>query len=431
VGFFSGQNCIKLDMQKTLTNSKPVSEYTPKLVAIPLKNMAFEDFTTHVNVGDVVKIGTKLATGNDHNKLPLFSSVSGTVTAIEKRDHISLKKTNHIIIENDFKDEKELLFDPVEDILSFTGDEIKKHMKDAGVLGLSGSGTPTFTKFRNTKNVTSILINAIEDEQFITADEYNITTYPALLAKGALTLLKAADAKECVIVIRESNKEGFEKLSAILGDFQEIKITKMPDIYPMGFERTLIKKIWDKTFKVLPIEAGVISTNVSTVIEFARTLTNALPLYERVITLAGDGFINQQNVKVRIGTILSDIVAEMGGYAAGVPKNARLVHGGPLRGSAVITDNLSVTPVTNGFVCIANAEHEQSPCSRCGACIRHCPAGLQPIQIIGAFKLKNKETLKQLGADKCIECGVCSFVCSSFIDVSDNAKKAKAFTLQK
>ena len=434
MGFFSGQNYIEVDKQKKLTNSKPLLEYIPQLVAIPLKNLAFEGFTIHVEVGDYVKIGTKLATGDDHIKLPLFSSVSGTVTAIEKRDHISLKKANHIIIENDFKDEKELLFQPSEDILSFTAEEIKEHMRSAGVLGLSGSGVPTFTKFRNTKNVTSILINGIEDEPFITADEYNMSTYPQLLVNGALALLKAADAQECVIAISESNKISYDALADALkanSDAGPIRIVQMPDTYPMGFERTLIKRIWEKTFKMLPIEVGIISTNVSTVIEFAKTLTCGLPLYERVITISGDGFTSRQNIKVRIGTLLADIVAELGGYAEGVPKNARLVHGGPLRGNAVITDNLSVTPITNGFVCLANAEYKELPCSRCSACINHCPEGLQPIQIVRAFKLKNKDALKLLGAGKCIECGVCSYVCPSLIDVTDGAKKAKAFALQK
>jgi len=432
VGFFNKLKHMKLDGQKELTINKDVVDYTrPKKIAIPIKHLALEDFTVHVKEGDYVKIGTKLATGNDHIKLPLFSSVSGTVATTEKRDHVSLRKSSHIIIENDFKDEKELLFEPKEDSLLFSDTEIKDHMKNAGILGLGGSGTPTFTKFRNTKNVTSILINGVEDEPFISADEYNMGKFPELLIKGAVTLMKAADAEECVIVVKKSKKAIYEEILLFSKEYRGVKVITVPDIYPMGSERSLIKRIWGKTYKTIPIEAGVISLNVSTVIEAARTFASGLPLYERVITLAGNGFAQSTNVKVRVGTILSDVISEIGGYATDLPKTARLIHGGPMMGTPIITDDLSVTSASNGFVCIVGNDEPEAPCSRCGACTNHCPQGLQPMQIARYFKLKDKTALKSLGAGNCIECGLCSFVCPSFINVADSCKKGKVLALQK
>jgi len=439
VGFFNGQNYIKVDGQKNLTISKPLLEYTnPKTVIIPLKNMGYEDFDVHVEVGSSVKIGTKLATGKDHNKLPLFSSVSGVVKAIEKRDHISLKKTNHIVIENDFKDEKELLFEPVADFSILTDIVVKEHLKNAGVLGLGGSGIQTFTKFRNTKNVDTILINGLESDMFMSSDEYNMAHNTELLIKVAKLFLKVADAQKCVIAVAETKNSIVENLIKLAKDNSEenstIEIKALPDEYPAGVEKLLIKRLFDKTYKMLPLEAGIISLNVSTAIEFAKTLNTGLPLYERVITLAGDGFANSQNVKVRIGTLLTDILSEIGGYSSSVtsaPKEARLVHGGPLRGDSVITDNLCVTPITAGFTCLANAIYEETACSRCSACINSCPVDIQPIQILRAFSLKSKESLISLSAANCIECGICSYVCPSNIDVSDATKKGRALALQK
>ena len=432
MGFYSGKSYIKVDGQKEVTIDKPVLEYTsPKIVAIPLKNAGYEDFEIHVEVGTPVKIGTLLATGKDHNKLPLFSSVSGKVTAIEKRDHISLKKTNHIIIENDFKDDKETLFEPVSDFSALTDTEIKDCLKNAGVLGLGGLGVQTFTKFRNTKNIDTIMINGVETDTHITADETNMLNDAELLVEGAKVLMKAADAKLCVIAVTETKTAIIEKLNKLI-EGTGIEIKTMPDVYPTGFEKNLISKLFNKEYKIMPLEAGIISMNVSTVIEFARTLQNGLPLHERVITLGGDGFANPQNVKVRIGTLLTDILSEIGGYTNGVSKEtSRLVHGGPMRGDAVITDNLSVTPITGGFTCVATANFVESPCSRCGECIRSCPANIQPIQILRAFKLKDKQALLDLSADKCIECGVCSYVCPSFIDVADATKKGRALALQR
>ena len=43
-------------------------------------------------------------------------------------------------------------------------------MKEIGILGLGGSGFPTFVKYENAKNINTILINAVECEPYLTSD---------------------------------------------------------------------------------------------------------------------------------------------------------------------------------------------------------------------------------------------------------------------
>jgi electron transport complex protein RnfC len=46
---------------------------------------------------------------------------------------------------------------------------------------------------------------------------------------------------------------------------------------------------------------------------------------------------------------------------------------------------------------------------------------------MNAYKVRDKDMLKNLEVNKCIECGLCSFVCPSKIHLTDYMRKAKSF----
>lgn len=419
MGFFSGKNHIEIKGNKP---SKLLNFTNPKLIAIPLKHMDSEGFDIHVQVGDSVKIGTNVATGNERFKIPLFSSVSGKVTAIEKRDHVSLKKSNHIVIENDFNDEKELLFEPTENINSLSGEEIREFLKKESSLGLGSAGF-AYAKYRNAKNIHTVLLNGMEQEPCLSTCEFSMKADPQLLLEGARLLMTSVEAGECIIAMEENKTELINILEKMLKDYPGISLKLMPDIYPSAWDKLLINRIFNKDYKRLPLEIGIICDGVSAAIELARCIKTGLPMYEKIITLTGLGFKVPKNVTVRQGTILADIVQKTGGYMEGAK---RLLHGGYFTGSTVISQDLSVTFMSDGFVCLPDIIVEEQPCSRCGRCLDYCPMGLQPVQIVKAFKSKDKEAAGKLSPDKCIECGVCSYVCPSDRNVSDSVVKCKA-----
>jgi len=445
VGFFSGPNQVIADNAKELTGSKPIMEYLkPKTVAIPLKHMKSEAFDVHVEVGDDVKIGTKIATRNDNFTVPLFSSVSGKVIAIEKRDHVTLKKANHIIIENNFLDEKEPLFEPIADFRTLSRDDVVNYLKLDGHQGMSGDGYATYAKFEKVRHVRTVMLNGVECEPYITADEASMMNNADLLFEGLLLFIKGSGAKEGIIAIDRNRTDLAKILNETAKKYSDhytdqnikikIQVSFVPDTYPMGWERTLIEEVLGFTYDInkYPVDAGVLVFNTTTAIEFARTLKTGLPLYERVVTLSGEGLANPQNVRVRIGTILKEVIDETGGYIEGFdPKNARLIAGGPFMGSGIITDELSIPAATGAFLSLVNTEKEVLPCLRCGSCIEHCPVGIQPVQIAAAHKIRDLDFMEKLGTDRCIECGACTFACPSFIEVADSTSKAKNFYLSR
>ena len=106
MSILSGKGKVKLNGQKALTKDKPIlSIEAPDVVYIPLVLGMATDFDVHVKEGDHVCIGTKIATRKSMY-VPIYSSVSGTVKGIEKRMHASKRLQQHIVIENDHKNER-------------------------------------------------------------------------------------------------------------------------------------------------------------------------------------------------------------------------------------------------------------------------------------------------------------------------------------
>lgn len=65
---------------------------------------------------------------------------------------------------------------------------------------------------------------------------------------------------------------------------------------------------------------------------------------------------------------------------------------------------------------------QESPCIRCARCVNQCPMNLQPILISNAYRNREYELGHELKADACINCGVCTYVCPSKIDLLKDIK---------
>ena len=246
---------------------------------------------------------------------------------------------------------------------------------------------------------------------------------------GARALLKMSTAKRAVIAFKKSKKEICEQLKAVLKDDKEISVFETPDVYPMGWERTLVYEHGKKRYNRLPSEVGYIINNVTTTIAFARALKYGEGITEKVVTFSGNGLKSPVNVRVPYGTKVADIVSQIGGYAA---DDVLLIAGGPMMGKTITTDAFAITNYANAITVLKTEPIRELPCIRCGRCNDTCPAGLLPVRINNAEKAKNLNLIEKLAADQCIECGMCTYICPSKIDVTEGVRRAKrALALKK
>lgn len=418
----SGKGKTHLDGQKGLTKDKPILEINaPDSVFVPLVVGQAIDFDVHVEPGDHVSVGTKLATRKSMY-VPLYSPVSGEVKGIVKRMHATGRLQQHIEIVNDHQYESVKVLD-IEDPDSLTSEEIVGAMKELGLVGLGGSGFPSYIKYGNTAAIDTILINGVECEPFITSDHVSMLRDIPCLFDGVEFMKKAANASKGIIAIKEHKPDLFAALKEEAAKHSNIEVVEVPDAYPMGWERTLVKQVTGKDFDRLPGEVGIIVNNSSTAMALSKGLRKGEGIVKRVVTFSGNALNNPQNVEVCVGTPVNMIVQQLGGYkdvAQGV-----VLNGGPMMGGSVAQDTFVITPYTNAITVMEKDNTAPMPCLKCGYCIEYCPANLQPVKIMQAEKAADVEKLEKLEVMRCVTCGMCSYICPSKIEVTDMVSKAK------
>lgn len=422
MAFLVGPMRLHIFGNKKLTKSSATKFIKAgKEVSIPLYATHSTKFDVLVNEGDHVKVGTKIAQCNDKFVIPIYSSVSGTVKGIKKIMHASLKPLDHIVIENDEKMEEIQSFS-ILDYQRASREELIERMKESGIIGQGGAGFPSYAKYDHEKEIQTLIINAVECEPYITADYSILKDHMNEVLLGVLAMRKMAQAKEAIIAIKQVHKELIEQLQSMVVNLKGISIRVVPDVYPMGWERTLIQQIMKKDYQHLPSEIGVVVNNVTTAYAFANALTKGKAVVEKVVTISGDAIKQPQNIACPIGVSVHEIVEACGGYNC---EEVRLIAGGPMMGKAIVNDSFVIDRFMNAITILKNKEIESIACLRCGKCSDYCPVGLQPVRIAQSMKANNKEMMAKLHTLDCVECGMCTYVCPSKIDVTENVRKAK------
>ena len=427
MSFLFGQMTHHVNGQKELTSHEEIIKLdAPSVVKIPLvvSNVACELL---VKEGDKVKVGTKIAARNDHFYVPLYSSVSGVVKGVEKLMHSCLKIVDHVVIENDGKYEEEKPFTPA-DFEKLSHKELEEFVKEAGIVGCGGAGFPSYVKYMMPEKIDTLIINAVECEPFITSDYKGMSENIDLFVLGVKALFKLSGGKEALVAIKETKKDFIPVLEKAFENEKSIKVSKVRDVYPMGWERTLVYELLKKRYVKLPSEVGCIVSNATSALAVGNALQNGMPITTKIVTVSGDGVVKPQNVLAYVGTPIKELVDACGGYKG---DDIVLVAGGPMMGQSMTTDQYVVNAATNAVTVLQNKVVDEVACLRCGRCSDFCPAGLQPVRINQANKTQNLDTLIQLGINECIECGMCSYVCPSKIQVTEGVKKAKRYVALK
>ncbi len=407
--------------RKNLTEKKSIMDISPaKEVYIPLVAGANTDFKILVQEGDMVKVGTKLAETASRFYVPIYSSVSGVYKGNVKRMHNSLKPQMHMVIECDGKNEKIQAFEPF-DYKTATREECVEFVKNAGIVGLGGAGFPTYVKYSKPEGIDCVIINAVECEPYITADYHMIMSQIDLFIEGCLIMKKMAQTNTVNICIKKSHPDLIEKVQQAIPANSGLVVKAVPDVYPMGWERVLVREVLHKEYGMLPSEAGAIVSNATTAIATARAFKYGEAITEKVLTVSGEGVKNPTNVRVPVGIPVKEIM-DVCGYT---DESVRIIAGGPMMGKTIVNDLWVVDRATNAITVLAHKKDDAIACLRCGKCSDNCPAGLQPVRITSAVKANNVDEMIKRGAQSCIECGLCSYNCPSHIDVTENVRKAK------
>ena len=336
-----------------------------------------------VKIKDEVKVGQKIACEDGFVSSPIISSVSGTVKAIEERMDISGKMQQAIVINNDG------LYQSIEietnDYKSLSYEDKIEKIKEAGIVGLGGAGFPTHVKLsvKDINKVHYFIVNGTECEPYLTSDYRLMLEKTDELIDGIHVILDMFPKAICYIAIEDNKKEAISLLEEKCKDEDKIEVKALKTKYPQGGERMLIKVLTGKMLnsKMLPVDVGCIVDNVATTIAMNQAVRYNQPLFSKVMTISGEG-IKPCNIEVPLGTSFQFIVDQLGGFKGEIKK---IICGGPMMGSALMTLDLPVTKTTSAILAMNQDEvslYEPSACIRCGRCLDVCPSLLKPQTVV-------------------------------------------------
>ncbi len=417
----------------------------PAQVVIPLHQHTGATCEPLVKVGDEVVEGQKIGDSSKFISAPVHASISGRVKKIDKMPHPCGVNILSIVIENESAAAEDVPIaghhlpvanhhhvpGTVELLKNTSVNEIRKTVKEAGIVGLGGAAFPTHVKLtpRQDKPIDTLVVNGCECEPYITADHRLMLERPEDILFGSRLMAKAVGAKRIIIGIEGNKEDAIERLNSeinLLG-LKDVDIDVLETKYPQGGEKMLIKAILNREVptKGLPLDVGVVVVNVGTAVAVSEAIKLKRPLTRRIITLTGSGVKAPKNLLVRIGTSFKDVIEKAGGMTEDA---AKVVMGGPMMGVAQYSLEVPVVKATSCILVLNNedsVEPKTYPCVKCAKCVDHCPIYLIPTRLAAYAEYGNYSEFDDTGGVDCIECGCCSFICPANIPLVQWIKFAK------
>jgi electron transport complex protein RnfC len=384
-----------------------------------------------VEKGDRVLRGQMIAEAGGFVSAPVFSSVSGTVTGIEKMRMPAGNLMDCIVVENDRKNE-EIEYEEA-DWHSLSKEEILDRIKKAGVVGMGGAGFPTHVKLspKDPDAIDFIQVNGAECEPYLTSDYRMMMEHPDRVAEGLRIMLSLFPHAKGQICIENNKMDCVEKMQKETAGDANIEVHVMKTKYPQGAERMLIYANTGRSINssMLPADAGCIVDNIATVAAVYDAVALGKPLMERIVTVTGDAANHPGNYLAPTGMLFSELIEQAGGLKEGYEK---LISGGPMMGFSVFTTQIPLTKTSGGILAMMKDEvaaAEPSACINCGRCVSACPEHLIPTRLSVYADHNDKQRFMEHDGMECCECGSCTFVCPAKRQLAQSIKSMRKICL--
>lgn len=406
---------------KDLCAEKPIEKMpAPSKVYISMLQHIGAPAVPIVKVGDKITKRQLIGKATGALSANVFSSICGTVTAIEDIVTASGFKMQHVVIENDGRNE-EILFDDIKD---FEEETIIERIRLAGIVGLGGAGFPTAIKLSPKNPLDTLIVNGAECEPYLNCDYRLMIENTDDIYRGAKYAAKALNIKKIIIGIEANKPKAIEAFSK----YPDIEVVVLKKQYPMGSEKHIIYCATGRKVPTgkMPFDVGCCVHNIKTIIAIKHAIEDNKALSSTVLTVSGYGIKTPKNLRIQIGTPLEDVIEFCGGV---LDENVKVVAGGPMMGKVMIGTKSYTRKTNSGYLFLTSKEtsnNQPTNCINCARCAKNCPMRLMPMYIESFALAGDFENAEKYGAMNCLECGSCAYNCPAKRSLVQSIAMAKS-----
>ena len=304
-----------------------------------------------------------------------------------------------------------------------TINELKLTLKNSGVVGAGGAGFPSYAKLSD--KADTILLNCAECEPLLKLHRQVMQVYANEILTALDTVRETVGAQRAIVAIKPSYKKAVDAVKALLGNFKNIEIGLLPEVYPAGDE---VVTIYETTGRVvppgkIPIEVGVTVFNVETILNAYYAITKGAGVTHKYITVTG-AVKNPITLRVPLGITVKEVIDLAGGPTI---KEYALINGGPMTGSIAAESDV-ITKTSNAILVLPpdqyvikkrtsnpsiSLKRAMSACCQCRMCTDLCSRNLlgHPIEPHAFMRTATTGVTKDVGpfinTMYCSQCGIC------------------------
>lgn len=301
-------------------------------------------------------------------------------------------------------------------------EDLKSLLRENGIVGAGGAGFPTYAKLD--KRADTLILNCAECEPLLRLHRQVLKMFTHEILSTLSLIAKTVEADNVYVGVKGSYKRTVEAINAELESFPNIKVCKLPEVYPAGDEVVLTYEATGRVVPAgeIPLSVGVTVLNVETVYNIYRAMQN-LPVTHKYVTVTGE-VASPVTVYAPIGTSVRDLIKFAGGVTA---ENTAIILGGPMMGNLGSEADV-VTKTTNAVLVLPenlplvqkklsktaiDMKRAMSACCQCSYCTSLCPRNLlgHPIDpsafMYAASNGITNDASPYLNSAFCSGCGLC------------------------
>lgn len=407
-------------------------------LSIPLRTKRFTFSDIKVVSAQKVSRGQVLAVDPDNFDLPLLASANGTVALDLDNAFITLTD-----ISNDSgasqQSSASAASGKIERLFRFGAWE---YFYDAFTCRLPDpSAAPQ-----------AVIVSTLSLEPFLIRGDVRLNENIKSFATGIEHLASICPQRQIHLVLPKLNTPLVSSLLDLVGS--KVNIVHVDLKYPYDHANIVARHL-----NLRSADGAVWSLKTEGVLAVDKVLSQSCYAVDRVISIAGPAVEKPTNISVPTGFAVADIVSKFG-----IASGTRIIDGGILTGKPFDADVRYVDGECRGITFVP--EHtgreflgwlrpgfdrhsysnsfgsairppfregmntavrgEVRPCISCNFCENVCPAGIMPHVLHKYIYADQIDELQASRIDLCILCGLCTYVCTSKLELNDEFAQAMA-----